>query len=130
VIRYWGLIALEAYGREFYKVKSDLIGLLDDSSPINAILSARLLIQHFEDQSAFRTLKKYLLSKHEPTVLHAAISLRLLDKKASPLIPFIKEEIFPVFEGKVWNRYKSWSYPMFIGMALDQTRINCGEVIL
>jgi hypothetical protein len=122
-------MALEAYGKDFDKVKSILIDLLVDPSPINGILSARLLIQHLDFQPAFSTLNKYLKSENEPTVLHAAIAVRLLEEKSSPLIPIIKEEIFPRFEGNIWNRYKSWSYPMFIGMALDQTRIICGEEI-
>jgi hypothetical protein len=32
----------------------------------------------------------------------------------------------PRYAGDIWGRYKSWSYPMFIGMALDQTLVNCG----
>lgn len=129
LIRYWGLMALEAYGKDFQKMQVNLMGLLDDSSPINGILCARLLIQHLDFQPAFSTLNKYLKSENEPTVLHAAIAVRLLEEKACPLIPIIKEEIYPKFEGNIWNRYNSWSYPMFIGMALDQTRIICGEEI-
>jgi hypothetical protein len=29
--------------------------------------------------------------------------------------------------GDASGRYKDWSYPMFIGFALDQVLINCGE---
>ena len=129
-IRYWGLMALEVYGKGFEKVQPQLVALLSDSSAINAIFSARLLIQNLDYQRAYATLKKHLDAEDEPTVLHAAIAVRLLDKKAEPLISAIKNEIFPKYEGEVWNRYKSWSYPMFIGMALDQVRINCGEEIL
>jgi N-sulfoglucosamine sulfohydrolase len=53
-------------------------------------------------------------------------SVRQLGEKAMPLIPVIHKEIFPQFAGDIWDRYRSWSYPMFIGMALDQTQINCG----
>lgn len=129
LIRYWGLMALEAYGKDFHLVQSDLMDLLEDSSPINEIISAKLLIRHLDFKPAFSTLKKHLSSAHEPTVLHAAIATRLLGEKAKPLIPVVKGEIFPRFQGNIWNRYKNWSYPMFIGMALDQTRILCGEEI-
>jgi arylsulfatase A-like enzyme len=129
MVRYWGLLALEAYGKNFPKAQSDLIGLLDDSSPINGILSAKLLVRHLDYQAAFSTLEKYLKSNHGPTVLYAAIAVRLLEEKAMPLIPVIQEDIFPRFEGEIWNRYKNWIYPMFIGMALDQARMNCGEEI-
>ena len=54
------------------------------------------------------------------------ISVRRLGLKAKPLIPIITEEIFPKYSGEIWGRYKNWSYPMFIGMALDQVQINCG----
>jgi arylsulfatase A-like enzyme len=129
LVRYWGLMALEAFGKEFYKVKDVLIKLLEDPSSINGIISAKMLVQHLDFQDAFSTLSKYLNSPNEITVLHAAIATRHLGGKAKPLLPMIKEEIFPKFEGKIWNRYRNWSYPMFIGMALDQTRINCGEEI-
>ena len=45
---------------------------------------------------------------------------------AKPLLPVVREE-FERYRGTVWDRYKSWSYPMFIGMAFDQIRINSGE---
>ena len=67
-----------------------------------------------------------LLLADEVQVLQAAISVRQLGAKANPLIPLIKEEVFPKYSGDIWGRYRSWSYPMFIGMALDQAQINCG----
>lgn len=82
-----------------------------------------------KDPKAYQTLAKYLQSEEETTVLRAAIALRLLEEKAKPLIPLVKVEIYPKYAGEVWGRYKNWSYPMFIGMALEQARINCGEEI-
>jgi hypothetical protein len=129
LIRYWGLIALECAGLNSSLLIQELETLLDDPSPINAIQSAKMLIQFKEDPKAYQTLAKYLQAEEETTVLHAAIALRLLEEKAKPLIPLVKDEIYPKYAGEVWGRYKSWSYPMFIGMALDQARINCGEEI-
>ncbi|WP_194775012.1 sulfatase family protein [Pararhodonellum marinum] len=129
LIRYWGLMALEYAGLNSSLLLQELEIMLDDPSPINAIQSAKMLIQFREDPKAYETLGKHLQAEEETTVLHAAIALRLLEEKAKPLIPLVKAEIYPRFEGKVWGRYKSWSYPMFIGMALDQARINCGEEI-
>src|SRR5690606_38589302 len=97
-VRYWGLMALEVYGKGFEKVQPQLEALLRDSSASNAIFSARLLIDNLDDQKAYSILTKYLESKDEPTVLHAAIAVRLLGKKAKPLIPTIKEKIFPKYE--------------------------------
>jgi len=81
------------------------------------------------DQLALQKLGEMLKIDFEPMVLQAAISTRLTGKKACPLIPEIQNEIMPQYSGKIWGRYKSWSYPMFIGMALDQTQMNCGNDI-
>ncbi|MCF1749591.1 sulfatase-like hydrolase/transferase [Mariniradius sediminis] len=129
LVRYWGLIALEYAGLNSSLLIQELENMLDDPSPINAIQSAKMLIQIKEDPKAYQTLGKYLQAEEETTVLHAAIALRLLEEKAQPLIPLVVDEIYPKYAGEVWGRYKSWSYPMFIGMALDQARINCGEEI-
>src|SRR5690606_36891573 len=95
LVRYWGLMVLEAYGKDFQQLQAPLTAMLNDSADINAIVSARLLIQNLDYQPAYATLKKQLKSEDEPTALHAAIAVRLLDKKAEPLIPAIKHEIFP-----------------------------------
>jgi hypothetical protein len=58
-------------------------------------------------------------------VLQAAIAARNLKAYASELLPVI-EEIYPAYRGEVWDRYRNWVYPMFIGFALDQTYLNCG----
>ncbi|MFD2200391.1 sulfatase-like hydrolase/transferase [Shivajiella indica] len=128
-IRYWGLVALEASGLDAAAVTESLYLLLEDPSPINCIMSAKILILANKDPKAYQTLVKYLQNEDEVTVLHAAIALRLLEEKAQPLVPTVKADIFPKYSGNVWGRYKNWSYPMFIGMALDQARINCGEEI-
>jgi hypothetical protein len=59
-------------------------------------------------------------------VLQAAIHLRQIGEQAQPLVPAVQEALAR-HRGDIWGRYKSWSYPMFIGFALDQVLINCGE---
>jgi len=99
---------------------------MKDVSPSVAIASAELLCQYGLAEKALPVLGKYLGDKENPTVvLQAAISIRKLGKNALPLIPLI-EEIYPAYRGEVWDRYRDWVYPMFIGFALDQTYLNCG----
>jgi len=128
-VRYWGLVALDAFEGELAPQRSILQNLLEDDSPSVAMLAAEILIKRLDDQMAYTTLKKILRSDDEPVVLQAAISIRQLGEKAKPLIPLIQDEIMPRYSGNIWDRYRSWSYPMFIGMALDQTQINCGVEI-
>ncbi len=125
-IRYWALIAADAFSGDLTPVKPVLEDLLNDESQSVATMAAEILVKRFEDQNALNTLENLLHSDFEPGVLQTAISVRRLDKKAAPLIPAIQNEIMPKYSGDIWGRYKNWSYPMFIGMALDQTRINCG----
>lgn len=128
-IRYWAVVAAQTYDGDISPIKTLLKDLLNDSSPAVAIASAELLIKRFDDKKALQTLENILKSDFEPVVLQAAISTRKLGKKAKPLLPAIKNDIMPKYSGDIWGRYRSWSYPMFIGMALDQTRINLGEEI-
>ena len=71
-------------------------------------------------------LENVLDHDYEPLVLQAAISVRQLEETAESLLPAIENKIMPKYSGNVWGRYRTWSYPMFIGMALDQAMINCG----
>jgi uncharacterized sulfatase len=50
---------------------------------------------------------------------------RRIGKMAMPLVPTIKQE-FNHYKGTNRGRYKSGSYPLFIGFAFDQTLFNCG----
>ena len=100
--------------------------MLDDKAESVAIKAAELKIKRQNDKKALDTLAKMLKLDFEPMVLQAAISTRLIEDRAAPLIPEIQNEIMPRYSGEVWGRYKNWLYPMFIGMALDQTQINCG----
>lgn len=125
-VRFWGLVGIDAYEGEIDAIFSQLYGMLSDEAPAVAIKAAEILIKREENKLAYKVLGEMLLLADEVQVLQAAISVRQLGAKANPLIPLIKEEVFPKYSGDIWGRYRSWSYPMFIGMALDQAQINCG----
>ena len=126
-VRFWALIAMDAFEGDISPVSSYLDNMLDDPSLSNAVKAAEIKIKRYNDrEEAFRVLEDVLGHDYEPLVLQAAISVRQLEEKAEPLLPAIENEIMPKYSGTVWGRYRTWSYPMFIGMALDQTMINCG----
>jgi len=124
-VRYWSLVALDAYEGDISIHQNQLISMLNDTTSSNSILAAELLVKHFENRKALDRLGEMLQLDFEPIVLQAAISVRMIGRKAMPLLPLIQEKVIPKFEGEVWGRYKNWLYPMFIGMALDQTLLNC-----
>lgn len=125
-VRYWALVALDAYEGDIASQYNVLSRLSQDESPSVAILASEILIKEIEDEGAYQELSRMLQHENEPLVLQAAISVRNLGEKAQPLIDTIQEQVMPKYSGDIWGRYKSWSYPMFIGMALDQTMENCG----
>ncbi|MDN3690701.1 sulfatase family protein [Cyclobacterium jeungdonense] len=127
--RFWALVALDAYSGEIEAVLPHLSQLMLDKVPSVAIKAAEIAAKRINDPRAFEVLERMLRLDDEVQVLQAAISVRQLGDKAQPLLEVIQEEIFPKYSGEIWGRYKSWSYPMFIGMALDQTQINCGIAI-
>lgn len=128
-VRYWGLVAADGFDGSLDPIKPLLENMLKDDSESVAIMAAEILVKRYEDPDALQALAEFLKLTDEPLALQAAISLRRTVKKASPLVPVIENEIMPIYSGKVWGRYKNYSYPMFIGMALDQTLINCGREI-
>jgi N-sulfoglucosamine sulfohydrolase len=128
-VRFWGLVALDAFEGDITDVNDLLTSLLDDKSNSVVIKAAEIKIKKANDKKALETLGKMLKLDFEPMVLQAAISTRLIGEKACPLIPEIQKDIMPKYSGDIWGRYKSWSYSMFIGMALDQTQMNCGYEI-
>ncbi len=129
MVRYWALVGLDEWNGDLEAIQPQLLALLNDKSYSVAIMAAEILVKRFNSQQGLQTLERILKTGNEPVVLQAAISLRRTGDKASPLLPAIDNEIMPEYAGTVWNRYRSWSYPMFIGMALDQTQINCGREI-
>jgi len=126
-VRYWTVIALMQRLEKDPELISALETLLDDTSPAVALASAEALCKLDLEESALPVIEKYLRMDEEPTtVLNAAMVARRIGQDACPLVDVVREE-FEKYEGNVWNRYKSWSYPMFIGFAFDQIRMNCGE---
>jgi N-sulfoglucosamine sulfohydrolase len=125
-IRFWALVALDAFEGDISPARPYLEKLLQDPSPDVAVKAAGIMIKHYESRDAYRVLEEVLAHQHEPVVLQAAISVRQLGEKARPLLPVIENRIMPLHSGDVWGRYRNWGYPMFIGMALDQAMINCG----
>ncbi len=125
-IRFWAMHALLSMDKPINDYKDLLVELLKDPSVPNAVLAAEILLNKFNYQPALEVLKEGLMHENEPVVLQAAIATRQAGEKACSLIPLINDEVYPRFAGEVWGRYKSWSYPMFIGMSLDQTYKNCG----
>jgi N-sulfoglucosamine sulfohydrolase len=128
-VRYWALVGLDEWDGDLEALQPQLLALLKDPSYSVATMAAEILVKRFDNEEGLQTLGKILKTGNEPVVLQAAISLRRTGTKAAPLLPAIDNEIMPEYAGTVWNRYRSWSYPMFIGMALDQTQINCGREI-
>jgi N-sulfoglucosamine sulfohydrolase len=125
-IRFWALVALDAFEGDILPVRPNLEKLLHDPSPDVAVKAAGIMIKRYESKDAYRVLEEILAHHYEPVVLQAAIGVRQLEEKAEPLLPAIENKIMPKYSGNVWGRYRTWSYPMFIGMALDQAMINCG----
>ncbi|RKN82694.1 sulfatase-like hydrolase/transferase [Ulvibacterium marinum] len=130
-VRFWALNALDAFEGDISSQKENVLDALDDSSQPNRGLAAEILINKLNRPKEALGVLEGLLQhpENEVVLLHIAVNVRNLGGKAAPLIPLIKEKVFPKIAGDVWGRYKNWSYPMFIGMALDQTLINCGESI-
>ncbi|WKN30075.1 sulfatase-like hydrolase/transferase [Porifericola rhodea] len=128
-VKYWALIALGAYNGDLQAMKTTLQKLLTDTSYVVRIQAAELLAGRLGELAALQTLAEMLLLDEEAVVLQAAISVRELGETASPLVDTIVQEVMPKYSGEVWGRYKNWFYPMFIGMALDQTLRNCGHTV-
>lgn len=125
-VRYWAVLSIQAKGEAGRSATEALRLSMKDESPSVAIASAELLCQYGVLNEALPVLGNFLRDEANPTVvLQAAISIRKLGEKAKALIPVI-EEVYPGYRGEVWDRYRDWVYPMFIGFALDQTYLNCG----
>lgn len=127
-VRFWALNAVDGFNGDISEQKENLINALKDPSIPNRGLAAEILINKLgEYEQTTKTLETLLLTtENEVALLHIAVNTRNIGNKANPLVPIIQEQLFPKIAGDVWGRYKNWSYPMFIGMALDQTLTNCG----
>lgn len=126
-VRFWGVIALQRRPGASEQSVPALNAILHDPSPAVSLAAAEALISLDQESEAIPVIAHYLQMRREPTtVLNAAMTARRIGNAATPLLPIVRSE-FDHYRGEVWNRYASWSYPMFIGMAFDQIRVNCGE---
>lgn len=126
-VRFWALTALDAHDGEIKEIERHAVPHLTDPSQPNQVLAAEILLKRGEYPDAIVTLSDALDKEPGPMLLQTAISLRQIGARAKPLAAKIENEVYPKIEGDVWGKYKSWIYPMFIGMALDQTLENCAQ---
>lgn len=125
--RFWATIALIARGKEAEIAIPALMKALKDDSPSVQIAASEALCHLNHCKTALPILAANLEDAGRPwVVLQAARSIQCIGKKAIPLIALIRK-VLKKNSGDVWGRYKNWSYPMFIGFALDQALLNCGE---
>lgn len=126
-VRFWAATAVLARNKIQKEMEPLLKETLQDSSPSVQIVAAEILCKNNKSKEAMDVLIKHIQDSQRPWVaLQAARSLANLDKKAEPAIPVVKK-VIKKHSGKIWNKYKNWFYSMFIGFALDQTLINCGQ---
>jgi HEAT repeat protein len=125
-VRFWAVMGFYAAGEVDREVRDKLAEMLQDPSPTVALAAAELICHMGRYDRGLPVIADGLRDADHPTrVLQAAIAARNLKAYASELLPVI-EDIYPAYRGEVWDRYRNWVYPMFIGFALDQTYLNCG----
>ncbi len=124
---FWGLNAVMNSTAKNDEIGKLVEGLTGNSSPAVAILASEIVIERgINKERGLGTLARYLKDDRPTTVLDAAISIRRIGGDAKPILPDIIQEAEKCY-GNVGDGYKNWMYPMFIGFALDQARINCGQ---
>ena len=128
-VRFWGLIAAQDTKLVISSLKNRLRTMLNDSSAPNRYSAAEILINRLDDKEPALAMfeREITEQQDEPLMLQLVISIRNIGEQAKPLIPIIKEKMYPKIAGSIMGKYKNWSYPMFIGFALDQAYLNCGE---
>lgn len=126
-VRFWIAQALLARFHEAREILPSIINALNDDSPSVQNVAAEILCRLDQCNEALPILASNLQDTERPwVVLDTASTLREIGPKASPLIPEM-QSVLKQNSGDVWDRYQNWYYPMFIGLALDQALLNCGE---
>jgi hypothetical protein len=125
-VRFWAAQALIAMGAAGLPARAALAKALADGSPCVRLAAAEALCRLDSCDEALPVLAAGLRHAKPWVSLQAAISVRLIGARAKPILPAIREALGECM-GDADGRYKSWSYPMFIGFALDQAMLNCGE---
>ncbi len=128
-VRFWTVTALLAAGEKAAPAVSALKARLNDDSRTVQVAAAETLCKLGECDAALPVLAAHLRAEKDPWLqLQAAMAIRHLGENAEPIKPQI-QAVRQSVAGNVWNRYKSWMYPMFIGMALDSALLQLGETI-
>jgi len=125
-VRYWAVEALlERVHTDAWMVMESLKSiLLTESSPSVQIKAAETLCMLEQCSEGLSVLADYLEDDREWLVLQAAISVRQLGGRVEEIVETI-HNTRRKFSGSIGSRgYVNWSYPMFIGFALDQALEN------
>ncbi len=131
-VRYWAASGLLGRPDLWGEATAVIELLVSDSSPTVCITAAELMAAVSPGNSQavsflIECVTTYLFN--EPTIaLQAARSLAELGIIPSEYIPEVQQALSQI-SGPVWGRYKNYSYPMFIGMALDQVLKNGGVAV-
>jgi hypothetical protein len=125
-VRFWTVQALIAKGKDAKGAKSSLEKSLEDPSPCVRIAAAEALCRIGSCEEALPVLAEALKDARPWVALQAATSVRLIGDRARPILSTVREVLIGCL-GDAGGRYKNWSYPMFIGFALDQVLIQCRE---
>ena len=126
-VRYWAAEALLArVQQDAWKAMEPLRDALDDSSPSVQIKAAETLCMLGECRDALNLLANYLDDDREWMALQAAISVRQLGERVEPIAEEIRKTRIKYTGDVGRGGYTSWSYPMFIGFAVDQALETLG----
>ena len=125
-VRFWAVQALTARGRDAEAAAPALEKALADPAPCVRIAAAEALCRLDRCEYGPAVLAEALRDRRPWVALQAATAIRLIGDRARPILPVVKEVLRECL-GDASGRYRDWSYPMFIGFALDQALINCGE---
>lgn len=95
-VRYWGATGLGNIGKEAISASEDLKKtLLEDSSAVVQIASARALCRIGQPQPALPVLIKHLKNGEQWERLHAAIVLDEIDEQAKPVLQEMHQNMKP-----------------------------------
>lgn len=128
-VRYWAACGL--LGRKDDSPLSMLLleSLMHDRNPSVATVAAEAILTIDPERRDALDLLIEITSEHiesEPAIaLRSARALAEVGSATAPVLPEVQALLKRV-DGPVWNRYRNWYYPMFIGMSLDQVQMNNG----
>jgi len=124
-VRYWAVVGLAALGTEAATANEVLKKALRDEQPDVRFTAAGALCKLGLCKQALPVLAKGLEDSRETVVLHAAREIQWIGKKASPIVPQIKQA-----KARCKNpdgTYKNNNHAMFIDWALKYALQNCQQ---